>query len=178
MYPAALRDTLLRAAERDLYTVHWSEHILEELRRNLIADGRMSEVQWAHLRAQLTIAFPSALVVGYESLIASMANDVNDRHVTAAAVRSRAEVIVTANLRHFPDAALKPYACEAKSPDDFLLDLTSISAKAMSTILREQLTAISRKDPNATMDRLLQTLTKLGAPGFVETMRAVLSATE
>jgi hypothetical protein len=44
-YPAALRDTLLRAAERDLYTVYWSEGILEEAGRNLIGDGRMTEAQ-------------------------------------------------------------------------------------------------------------------------------------
>jgi hypothetical protein len=125
----------------------------------------------------MTTAFPSAAVAGYESLIESMTNDPGDRHVLAAAVRARAEVIVTANLRHFPIDALAPYGIEPKSPDDFLLDLTSISSSAMAAIVREQLHRIQTKDPHATMDRLLQTLTKLRAPNFVETMRAVITAT-
>lgn len=39
LYPAHLRDTLLRLAERDLYRALWSPDIIEELRRNLIDDG-------------------------------------------------------------------------------------------------------------------------------------------
>jgi hypothetical protein len=39
LYPAHLRDTLLRIAERDLYGALWSPDIVEELRRNLIEDG-------------------------------------------------------------------------------------------------------------------------------------------
>jgi hypothetical protein len=37
------------------------------------------------------------------------ANDPKDRHVLAAAVRANAEVIVTFNIRDFPEPALKPY---------------------------------------------------------------------
>jgi len=40
LYPLPLRDTLLRIAETELYDVYWSEHILHEVVRNPIADGR------------------------------------------------------------------------------------------------------------------------------------------
>lgn len=43
LYPAALRDTLLRAAAEGLYRLVWSKSILDELRRNLVGDGRLSE---------------------------------------------------------------------------------------------------------------------------------------
>jgi hypothetical protein len=36
LFPASIRDTLLRAADAGLYRVYWSELILEEVRRNLI----------------------------------------------------------------------------------------------------------------------------------------------
>jgi hypothetical protein len=43
-----------------------------------------------------------ALVTGYEDLIEELyLPDPDDRHVLAAAIRARADVIVTANLRHF-----------------------------------------------------------------------------
>jgi hypothetical protein len=39
IYPAHLRDTLLRQAERGLYRALWSADILDELHRNLVEDG-------------------------------------------------------------------------------------------------------------------------------------------
>jgi len=37
-------------------------------------------------------------------------------------VRGNVEVLVTFNLRDFPDSALKPFDIEAVHPDDFLLN--------------------------------------------------------
>lgn len=46
-FPFSLRDTLLRAAARGLYQAYWSEEILDEAARNLIATGRMHREQRA-----------------------------------------------------------------------------------------------------------------------------------
>lgn len=51
---------------------------------------------------------------------AILANHRGDRHVLAAAVRGRADVIVTENLRHFAAYAPDPYSVEAQAPDEFL----------------------------------------------------------
>jgi hypothetical protein len=40
--------------------------------------------------------------------------DPDDRHVLAAAIRAHAQVIVTANLRHFPAEYLSQFDIEAK----------------------------------------------------------------
>ena len=40
-------------------------------------------------------------------------NDEKDRHVLAAAVKARASVIVTFNLKHFPPSALQPLGIDA-----------------------------------------------------------------
>ena len=46
--------------------------------------------------------------------------DPDDRHVLAAAITARCDVIVTSNLLDFPDAAVTPYGIEVQHPDDFL----------------------------------------------------------
>lgn len=64
LYPAHLRDTLLRLAERSLYQVLWSDDIVEELRRNLIEDGFDAE-SIRRLIIEMGTAFPAASVIGY-----------------------------------------------------------------------------------------------------------------
>ncbi len=54
-----------------------------------------------------------ALVTGYEDLIEGLhLPDLDDRHVLAAAIRGRADVIVTANVRDFPTEILTPFEIE------------------------------------------------------------------
>jgi predicted nucleic acid-binding protein len=53
----------------------------------------------------MEVAVPDAIVDSYESLITTLdLPDPNDRHVLAAAIAGRADVIVTLNLKHFPRA--------------------------------------------------------------------------
>jgi len=61
------------------------------------------------------------LVTGYEALIPLIAlPDPNDRHVAAAAIVGRCDVIVTQHLKHFPREALAPYGIDVQQPDEFL----------------------------------------------------------
>ena len=53
-----------------------------------------------------------------------MENDAGDRHVLASAVHADARIIVTFNLRHFPESALEPWLIEAQHPDEFLVTCT------------------------------------------------------
>jgi len=63
-------------------------------------------------------------VVGFEYMIPSInLPDPDDRHVVAAAIHSGASLIITFNLKDFPDEALKPYNLTAQHPDDFIVDL-------------------------------------------------------
>ena len=45
LFPAAVRDTLLRAAAAGLYQLAWSDVILEEVRRNLVTSARATQEQ-------------------------------------------------------------------------------------------------------------------------------------
>lgn len=120
LYPLATRDLLLRGAEHYLYSIRWSEVIMEEVRRNLVEDQRCTTEQAGYLVGQMTTAFPDATVTGYESPIQAVANDTADRHALAAAIAAGADVIVTDNVRHFPAKACDPYGIEVQTADEFL----------------------------------------------------------
>ena len=121
LYPAHLRDTLLRLAERGLYRSLWSADIVDELRRNLVED-RFNPNAIDRLIGEMHTAFPDAEVTGYQSLIDGLTCDPKDRHVLAAAVRADAAAIVTFNIGDFPAASLEPFEIEVIHPDTFLLD--------------------------------------------------------
>lgn len=170
LFPFTVRDTLLRAAALGMYQVHWSEEILDEARRNLIATGRMNDEQAAHLMAAMRNAFPEALVWGHEALIPSMPNDKKDRHVAAVAVKAGAQVVVTNNLKDFHPM---PDGVEAQSPDDFLLDLFDLGATDMVELLQRQAAALKR--PPVTLDDLLTGLGKT-VPRFEAAVRALIES--
>ena len=106
-------------------------------------------------------------------LIPAMTNDPKDRHVLAAAVRSGASVIVTANLKDFPSDALAPFDVEAVHPDDFLCDQFDLDPKAVFDCMFVM--AARNKFPPRTLGELLQSLERL-TPRFVASVRAELIA--
>ena len=64
----------------------------------------------------MNAAVRDCLVTGHERLIGGLdLPDPDDRHVLAAAIGARAQVIVTRNLADFPDRAL-PQPSPASSP--------------------------------------------------------------
>ena len=114
-----LCDTLLRAAEAEIYRVHFSQEILDGATRNLIKKRRMTEAQAARFQGNIKSTFPEAMVEVPIELVEAMTNHLGDRHVVAAAIVAQAEIIVTDNLKDFPKAALEPYGIEAQHPDDY-----------------------------------------------------------
>jgi predicted nucleic acid-binding protein len=168
LYPAYLCDTLLRLAESSAFRPLWSADILSELRRNLIEHGIPAERVDRRL-TQMSRSFPDALVAGYESLTDRMTNHPKDRHVLAAAVRANAEVIVTFNLKDFPESALESYDVEVIHPDEFLLDQLDLYPGVTVDVLRRQAAAY-RRIPN-TVPGILVLLERTGVPRFAAEVR-------
>ncbi len=170
LYPLPLRDTLLRAAQHDLFAARWSRRILDEVVRNLIEDRGATPEQARKLTDAMRRAFEDAEVP--EGLIAAlepdMTNELADRHVLAAAVASDAGAIVTLNLRHFPAAACEPFGIEVVHPDVLLCDLYERRPVQVHTVLDEQAAELSR--PPMTVDDLLDRL-KESVPEFVARVR-------
>jgi predicted nucleic acid-binding protein len=172
IYPTYLCDTLLRLAEASVYRPLWSNDVLIELRRNLIERGIPAERVDRRI-SDMTRSFPDALVEGYESLIYGMTNDPKDRHVLAASVRASAEVLVTFNLKDFPETALKSYDIIAVHPDEFLLDQLDLYPGATIDVLRQQADSY-RRVPN-TVPGVLSVLERTGLPRFSSEVRRHLS---
>jgi predicted nucleic acid-binding protein len=122
LYPAHLRDLLMRLAAGDLVRAHWSDQIHEEWMRNVHAD--YADVTWEDLeytRSEMDRALPDARVEGHEGLAEDLSlPDPGDRHVLAAAIYAQADCIVTFNLRDFPQARLGPQGIEAIHPDELV----------------------------------------------------------
>lgn len=170
LFPASLRDTLLRAADIDLYRMKFTDEILEETRRNLVKNGmRIDKAQ--RLIVAISEYYDDAFVTHHKALIASMPNDKKDRHVLAAAVACKAQVIVTQNLKDFPESLLAPFEIEAQSPDRFLISLFLLAPEKMIELLIEQ--AASLRDPPMTVYEVLDALS-LHVPLFASLVRKEL----
>jgi len=98
-----IRSLLPYTAKCDLYRVHWLvRKIFEQLRKKLVRRGATSNKKVNRLVDRLCAAFLNAVVPCLADLINTMTNDPKDRHVLAAAVYSRCDVIVTKNTQDFP----------------------------------------------------------------------------
>jgi predicted nucleic acid-binding protein len=168
LYPAYLCDTLLRLAEAEAYRPLWSADILNELRRNVVTRGVPADRVDRRID-HMTRSFPDATVTGYEYLVDGMTNNAKDHHVLAAAVRANAEVVVTFNIRDFPEPALKPFDITAIHPDDFLLDQLDLYPGLTMDVLEQQ-AASYRREPT-TVAGLLPLLERTGVPRFAAQVR-------
>lgn len=176
LVPITLADTLLSVAENELYQPLWSERILDETSRTLKRVHPTKNPP--RFEARITTmkqAFPEALVSGWEDLESGIAEswpDPNDAHVVAAAIRGRAELIVTFNLKHFPQDLLLEYGLHAVSPDDFLLDLLDLNQESVLEAIRTQ--AQRTNNPALKFFEVVESLAKY-APKFRATVLAATS---
>ncbi|GAA2157711.1 PIN domain-containing protein [Pedococcus bigeumensis] len=133
LYPSTLRDLLIRIAQTGLVQAKWTDQILDEVFTNLRANRPdLDPARLDRTRDLMNRAVRDCRVTGYESLIEGLPlPDPDDRHVLAAAIRARAQVIVTNNLADFPADALQTWDIEAKSPDDFVLDQLDLNRDAV-----------------------------------------------
>lgn len=158
---ALTRNMLLSLAEDGLFRARWSQTTLhQEFERTfakLYGDGDMA----ARQRANIGRAFPEGLVVEDPGLMASLTlPDPDDRHVLAAAIHTKAALIVTQNLKDFPPDSLTPHEIEAISTDDFLadcIDLAGIEAIAAFRRMRERF-----RNPQIDAEALILRIEQLG----------------
>jgi predicted nucleic acid-binding protein len=108
LYPPSLRDLLLALAALDAFEPCWSEPILEELSRNVVADNplldpaRFSD----HTLGEMRRHFPEAMTTVAQTGIDRMDNHPKDRHVAAVGVAGSADAIVTINSKDFASQVL------------------------------------------------------------------------
>lgn len=129
IYPIEIRDFLFWLAFQDMYTPKWSMHIFDEWRK-IMAEKGVTKKEIDKRIDNANKAFPDALVQNYESLISCIdLPDDKDRHVVAAAIKTNANLIVTHNLKDFPNTTLYQFGLSAKNPDEFITDLIDLDAE-------------------------------------------------
>lgn len=172
LYPNTLRDLLIRIAQSGTVQAKWTNAILDEmlaaLRRNR-PDIPAEKLE--RLRDLMNKAVRDCLVTGHEPLIEGLKlPDSDDRPVLAAAIKAVAQVIVTRNLKDFPEPDLQPWDIEAKSPDAFVLDQVHIDIRAVAASVRQ--IADSRTNPPEAIEDVLTQLERDGLVGSVAALRA------
>ncbi|KFA90859.1 PIN domain-containing protein [Archangium violaceum] len=163
LYPAPLRDLLVRLGRTGLCQVKWTRQILDECFRNIAAQRPdLAPEKLLRSRELLEQAILDVHVSGHESLIDGLTGlpDPDDRHVVAAAIRCGAQVIVTFNLKDFPNAVLARYGMEAQHPDDFVRDLIDLDAATVTQVVRAQAAAL--KNPPRTLSEVVERLRDQG----------------
>jgi predicted nucleic acid-binding protein len=163
LYSEPVRSLLLWIATQEGFDPCWTERILEETRRNLIADGAVSPAQWEDLRAAMQEAFPEAVIEQAEAdaIEEEMPNDPKDRHVLAAAVAAGVEVIVTNNIKHFRQVDIESVGVRAITADEFLSDLLDAVPNVVLRALEEYV-ARMRSPREWSVGELLGRLAGLG----------------
>lgn len=174
LYPAPLRDFLLRLAEAGLFIPKWSAQIPEEWMRNLLLkrpDLKFSSLE--KLQQAMDSAFPDANVTGYNNLMTDLhLPDKGDIHVLAAAIKSMAHMIITFNRKDFPEKDVSRYKIEIKNPDEFIIALLKKSPLKVLQALHRQVNAL--KNPPQTIFKVLNTLENCGLPESIAILRKML----
>jgi predicted nucleic acid-binding protein len=162
LYAYFLRDLLLSLFAEGLYEAKWTDRINAEWVEHLLENDPNTSPDILKRTLQLMNAInPSPLVTDYEELIATLQlPDPNDRHVLAAAIASRANKIVTWNLKDFPDGIVNGFGIAAQNPDDFIHGLLIADPQAVVATLREMRRRLRRPslDSNAFLDALAKNL--------------------
>src|SRR2546422_1260527 len=165
-----LCDLLIRLAQRGLYRALWTRAILGEVVATVLRRRPDLSVELLRKRtAAMQATLQNATVEGYEALVPALHELGADAHVVAAAVFGQADIIVTSNIRDFPESVLDPYGIAALLPDDFLVQQWWVDPAAVADTLVQQARGTTR--PPLAPDDILTRL-RFMAPSFVKLVRA------
>lgn len=171
LYSYPLTSVLLELAEARLYRPIWSNDIHAEWMRAVtqkrpdIAPDRLDR-----RRIAMDEALPDACVGGYSRLIAALSlPDIDDRHVLAAAIRARAQVIVTFNEKHFPSDVLSEFDLCTQHPDTFLRHLIDLAPSVVRARLENAAGLL--KNPPMTVEEYIAMIERQSLPESAAALR-------
>jgi predicted nucleic acid-binding protein len=161
LYPAPVRDLLLQLGSSYLYKPMWTEVIQEEWVRNLLLKRPdLTREQLQKTVALMNQCFPDSNVENFEELIPSFTlPDPDDRHLLAAAVRCRADVVITYNLRDLPADYLGRYDVEPQHPDQFISNLVDLNPEEAVNAFRRQIANL--RNPPKSPQHVIEMLRRL-----------------
>lgn len=167
LVPVLKADVLLELGSTPLYEPLWSTEILKET----LAAVKLIHGKDITARVDaMNEAFPDALITGMEKVRDGLTGlpDPGDAHVLAAAIVGRASVIVTDNVRDFPESLLGGYGLQAKSSEEFWLDMLDLDPALV--VARMERASARRKSPPVDYEEFLLFLAAL-LPDFSSLLR-------
>ena len=170
LYPSLTRNLLIHLATSGLVAARWTEQIQDEWTRNLLQDHPdLTPERLNRTRRLMDAAVPDALVDGYQELLESLSlPDPDDRHVLAAAITARADVLITWNLRHFPYETVNSYDIGLLTPDDLVCRLLAQSPQETRQAVKAL--RVSLRNPPYSWSGLLE---RFGQVGLVQTAESL-----
>lgn len=137
LYPAPIRDLLMELSLNELLQLKWSKRVLDEWIENLLKNRPdLTRDRLENTIALMKKAVPDCLIEDYESIEKDLnLPDANDDHVLAAAIASKANYIITANLKDFPQEYVSQFKIKVCHPDElFILIIKKNAMKFISVI--------------------------------------------
>ena len=176
LYPALLRNILMRLASHGLYRARWSERVHEEWIEALLRNRPdLDRARVERTRDLMDAHILDARVSGYERRIESLSlPDPDDRHILAAAIHCKAAVIVTTNLRDFPGSILAAFGLEAMHPDTFVLSVV-LRDKEGAVVALQRLRQAFR-NPSMTAAEFLAGMERNGLAASADALSAIVDA--
>ncbi len=166
------RNLLLTLAEAGFYRLRWSDAILDEAEAAIAAIQAAKGVadaaqRAARARKAMEAAFEEACVGDFSAMMGAVGDlpDENDRHVVAAALKTSAAIIVTDNLKDFPETILAPLNLEARSADAFIADTIALDPGRAVAAIKRMRSRLKRPDKTAEI-----LLLDMEAAGLTETV--------
>lgn len=171
LYGSQLRNLMMHLAMAGLFRARWSAGVHKEWMTRLLENRPdLKREQLQRTRMLMDKHVEDALVTGYEDLIEGLhLPDPDDRHVLAAAIRGRVDVIVTRNAKDFPDDALKPFGIAAQHPDEFVVHLIDLAPGVVIEAARRHRESL--KNPAKTVEEYLEMLEGEGLTETVAILR-------
>jgi len=113
------------------------------------------------------------MITNYSSIIEGLdLPDADDRHVLAAAIKVNANVIVTNNLKDFPEDLLRQFSLSAKSADDFLAETIDLENDRALASFKEMV--LHRRNPDLDEFEVLDALRRNGLKDTANYLHALL----
>ena len=155
-----------------LYKARWSDEIHEEWMSAVLKQRPdLKREQLERTRTLMGRIGVDSPVSGHEEMAGKIKNlpDPGDAHVIAAAIKDKADTILTYNSKDFPARVLEPLGIRAMTPDAFICELLGKdSALDCATMLRHR--ECLKKPPNSAEEHL-ETLAQQKLTKSVQVLR-------
>ncbi len=116
-------------------------------------------------------AFEDAMVAEYDTYVevCSALPDPTDRHVLAAALKTRADTLVTENVKHFPVEVVSSFGIEIRTADSFIADTIELDAARAAAAIKRMRERF--KKPEVTPNSLITSMDAQGLTLSVDALR-------